>query len=581
MTEQEEAYYRRLVAQYDSLVAENSRLRDEISYGEQQCSMLEREISRVASDATGQVSGVGTRIGAVEDCVRELNLVLADITEHYFLFKNLSEASKKLTQYSSEYQQRFHFYHELRRISLGFVIGVDAHIVSSETLRKKVETAYLANTDYWLAYAISAVMLWASDAREAAYRALNKAMTMDCYRSSVFFMLVNLRFTRVDAARNWYISLLDKTDVNNMSPEWQHVLHAYLVGAMRADAAFTQMASGYFARMLEQTEATSADYSGTVIQAAQDCAANQIHVTDQEYPLLHETSSAYADMRMLLSDLEKIRLMTVHYDEVYQMEAEAADTIYEQIENILYDLVSGYDDEEFKVVREIRRNEAIIAAKGDMALAEERFQAQIGSIGGKASFGDLMIRWAFSEDYSQTDITVKRFALSYLKDRIAKGFRNYFESRMQTEKELYPVSIHICAEIGDYNTECDENAFQSQSEKLTAFCGQHKLRYIMADKYLKIFIILCFAAVGLLGIAALTLHSRAFPVLLTLGLVLGIVSGFLVWRRWVDKAGELKEHIRLALVKLRSTLDEMADWRRRLHAEYAALDDLSRAVDRF
>ena len=581
MTEEEAAYYNRLVSQYNSLVADNARMQAEIDYGVQSCYALERDINQVAGSATREVSAVGERIGAAQDVVRNLNLILADVTEHYFLFKNLSEATKMLTKYNDVYYTKFKFYHELRRISLGYVVGVDSHMVSSEVLRKKVEKAYLANTDYWLAYAISAVMLWANDEQEAAYRALNKAMTMDCYKSSVFFMLINLRYTRVDVARNWFISMLEKTDVNNMSPEWQHVLHAYLVGALRSDAEFTHMASSYFERMLEQTEATSADYSGSVIRAAKNYAANLIHITDHEYPLLNETCPPYADMRLLLSDIEKIGMLSVRFDEIYQMKADEADTIYEQIENILYDLVNGYDDEEFKVVSEIRRNEAIVAAKGDTVLANERFRAQLGDTGEKTTFGNLLTRWAFSDDYSQTDITVKRFALSYLKDRISKGIRSYFEERFQTVKDEYPINIYICAELGEYKTECDENAYTTQAEKLTEYCNKHKLSYIMADKYLKIFLILCAAALGILGLSALAVHTSAFPVLLTLGLVLGIVSGFLVWRRWVDKTNELKEHIRLALVKLHNTLDEMADWRKQLNAAYAGLDDLERAIDKF
>ena len=581
MTEEEAQYYNRLVAQYNQLAAENSRLSNEINYGIQQCNVIGQRIQEVSRTATQEVTGVATRVGDVDEVVEDLNACLTDVTEHYFLFKNLSEASKMLSKYNDEYYTKFHFYHELRRITLGYVIGVDSHIVSSEVLRKKVEKAYLANTDYWLAYATSAVMLWASDEREAANRALNKAMSMDCYKSCVFFMLVNLRFTRVDSARNWYISLLDKTDVNNMSDEWQYVLHAYLVGAMRNDPEFTQMAGSYFARMLEQTEATTANFGQKVVQYASNYAANVVHMTEHEYPMLKTACESYPDMKLLLSDMEKIGLLTQRYDEVYQMEDDAGDTVYEQIENVLYDLVNGYDDEEFKVIKNIRYNEAVIAAKGDTAMASARFNAQYGQIGQTKTFGDLMLGWAFSDDLKETNIMVKRFALSYLKERIGRGVRESFAERYAALKDVYPVSVGICPEIPPYQTECDENAYQSQSEKLTAYCNKHKMGYVFADKYLKIFLLMCAAALLLLAVSAIAVHTRAFAALLAVGLVLGIVSGFLVWRRWVDKNQELAEKIRLANVKLRNILDEMGDWRKRLNAEYAGLDNLIGAIEKF
>ena len=75
---------------------------------------------------------------------------LIDLTNSYFTFKNLSTASKNVTQFTDEYYTRFKFFNELRRITLGYVIGLDAYICSDQTMRKKVEEAYLQNSEYWL-----------------------------------------------------------------------------------------------------------------------------------------------------------------------------------------------------------------------------------------------------------------------------------------------------------------------------------------------------------------------------------------------------------------------------------------------
>lgn len=80
-------------------------------------------------------------------------MLIKEVTESYFTFKNLSTASKNVSQYTDEYFTKFKFFNELRRISLGYVVGLDAHICSDETMRKKVEKIYLQNTEYWLAYA--------------------------------------------------------------------------------------------------------------------------------------------------------------------------------------------------------------------------------------------------------------------------------------------------------------------------------------------------------------------------------------------------------------------------------------------
>ena len=129
------------------------------------------------------------RIQEADVSTSELFKLIDDLTNSYFTFKNLSTASKNVTQFTDEYYTRFKFFNELRRITLGYVIGLDAHICSDETMRKKVEEVYLQNSEYWLAYAIMAVMLWASDEEEAAKRAMSKALTMDYFSTSLFFLL--------------------------------------------------------------------------------------------------------------------------------------------------------------------------------------------------------------------------------------------------------------------------------------------------------------------------------------------------------------------------------------------------------
>ncbi len=581
MTEEEVNEYNQLLDKYNRLVAENSELAAEIEVGIDNCYIVANNISNVGETVTGNVKYVSGEVSDAREVVDKLYRCLIDLTEHYFLFKNLSEASKMLTKYNDEYYTKYKFYNELRRITLGYVIGLDAHVVSSESLRKKVEKAYLANTDYWLAYAITAVMLWASDEKEAAYRAMNRSMTMDCYKSCVFFMLVNLRFGRLDAARNWYITLLDKTDVNNMSPEWQHVLRAYLIGAMSNDPEFTDMASRYFAQMIDQTEATNADFNKKVADRARAFAQNFIHLTDNEFVTLKEVCPEYPEMKKLLSSMEKIGVLAQYYDGIYQMEEDEADDMFGQIENVLYDLINGYDEKEFEIVKQIKRNEAILAAKGNMSVADAKFQERYGDLGKNKTFADLMLKWAFDEDYRETDITVKRFSLSYLKERISKGIAGYFEEQKRLLKDRYTLVLDASGSIPGCELTTDEHGYESAAETVTAHYNKQKFRYIMADSQFKIFLLLCGGALLLLAIAAMTIGSQAFPVLLTLGITLGVVSGFLVWRRCVDLGKELAERCRLTLVKLRNALDEMGTWRKLVNKEYEAIEDLQNAVDRF
>ena len=89
----------------------------------------------------GELSGV---VGTADVSTKEVFQALNELTLQYFHSKAFRLLPKNVTQYNDEYFTRFSYYNELRRISLGYVVGLDSNIISSENARKKVEKAYLA-----------------------------------------------------------------------------------------------------------------------------------------------------------------------------------------------------------------------------------------------------------------------------------------------------------------------------------------------------------------------------------------------------------------------------------------------------
>lgn len=219
MTEEE---YQRELEEAERLRAQINNVISQINYINQENAALERELETAIYNVKVLIGNCGEmdkavykEMGTLSDVVgqadistKEVFQALKELTVQYFSFKNISTASKNASQYTDEYYTRFSYYNELRRISLGYVVGLDSNIISSEPARKKVEKAYLQNTEYWLAYCISAVMLWVSDEKEAAERAMSKSLTISYFNSCLFYLLINLRFNRIDAAKNGMSTIL-------------------------------------------------------------------------------------------------------------------------------------------------------------------------------------------------------------------------------------------------------------------------------------------------------------------------------------------------------------------------------------
>lgn len=578
MTEEEYQEAQRLEGQINSVIdqinrinRENAVLEAELETAIQNVGILISncgELDKAVYEDMGYLSNV---VGKADVSTREVFQALNELTVQYFSFKSISTASKNVTQYNDEYYTRFSYYNELRRITIGYVIGLDSHIVSSESARKKVEKAYLQNTEYWLAYCISAVMLWSNNEKEAAQRAMSKSLTISYFNSCLFYLLINLRFNRIDAAKKWYVNYLDRADMNNLGDEWQYLLQAYLFGAFGADEEFQSTIAKCFQNMLAQVEVTTVDFAKKFTQKAIAFAELYVHKTRNEYTILGRTCEEYGEMKDLLSTAEKNVEIAKYYNDLAEADTCEEQELPQRIENVLYALVNDYDEEELKVVQKIKYNEAIIGAKGDVAIAQANYNAMFAEQSKKKNLGDLFLSWAFADNTSQADVSVKRFSISFMKEAIAKGFEQFAEKYRTREKEKYHFDIDSC------KIECGENDYADAEKTLDKFYDKNKFKNTFEDKQVLIYTGMCALALLLL----LLLIPFFSPVLLTIGILLGLAGSFLLWRRIVDMGKILKEKKRKGRLLLKQALEELKQWRSAYKDADAKYVDMLSAIEKF
>ncbi len=582
MTEEE---YQRELEEAERLRAQINNVISQINYINQENAALERELETAIYNVKVLIGNCGEmdkavykEMGTLSDVVgqadistKEVFRALKELTVQYFSFKNISTASKNASQYTDEYYTRFSYYNELRRISLGYVVGLDSNIISSEPARKKVEKAYLQNTEYWLAYCISAVMLWVSDEKEAAERAMSKSLTISYFNSCLFYLLINLRFNRIDAAKKWYVNYLDRADMSNLGDEWQYLLQAYLLGAFGADEEFQTTIAACFRNMLAQVEVTTVDFAKKFTRKAIEFAELYVHKTNHEYTILGRTCAEYPDMKALLSTAEKNAEIARYYNEISEAEVTEGKDLPQRIENVLYSLINDYDEDELKVVQKIKYNEAVISAKGDVAIAQANYNALFEDKKKKKNFGDLLLSWAFADDTSQTDVSVRRFSISLMKEAMAKGFKQFVEQYRTKEKDKYHFNIDEC------ELECNEKDYDEAEKILDKFYDKNKFKNTFKDKHVLIYTGICAVALLLL----LLLIPFFSPVILTIGILLGLAGSFLLWRRIVDMGKIIKEKKRKSKLLLKQALDELSQWRSAYKEADAKSVDMLSAVEGF
>lgn len=560
-----------LVNQINRTIQENAQLEQELIYAANQVVRLIDNAGHMDVEVNEVMSYLSQDVGEAEVVTTDLFEALNELSRQYFTFKSLSTASKCISQFTDEYNTKFSYYNELRRITLGYVIGLDAHIVSSEALRKKVEKAYLQNTEYWLAYCISAVQLWASNEKEAAGRAVSKSLSINYFSACLFYLLINLRFARIDAAKKWYLNYLDKADMNSLGDEWKYLLLAYLSGAFGADAEFQSAVAKCFMNMLSQMSLTSVDLGKRFSSRAEEFARTFLHKTEAEFVTLKKTCGQYEELIQLLSDAEKNAIIAKYYNTVAEQEAKTGEDLPQRIENVLYSLINNYDDDEYDVVKKIKYNEAIISARGDLSAAQANFNSAYPSRKSGNNFADLLLQWIFSEDTSQTDIRVRRFSISMMKEHLIKGFEAFSENYRKKEKDKYDITIDECP------LNCSEDDFEASRDILEKHYEKNKLKNMLKDKFILIFGGVCASALLLLIITAFFYN----PITLVIGILSGLMGSFLFWRRIVDVENILKEKQRLGVNVLKRALDELKLWRSSYRQEDGRNADLRDALAGF
>lgn len=563
-TEEEIAERQRLISEINSLthrinraLVDQENLETELAFVISAIAALTVAAEKMSHDVTQDVSVLNKKVAREDLDARDLLQQLRDLSERYFKYKHLSTATKELTQYTDEYYTRFEFYHELRRIALGCVMAVDANIISHATARTNVEKAYLANTDYWLAYAISAVMLWWSDEEAAATRAMKKALLMDERKSSLFFLFCNLKFGRKEAAANWYRYYLGTIHANDVGEEYQYLLEAYLSGAFGNAHKLEREVGSKFDDMLSEVTLYDINFDKEVASSAQRFLETKAHATDFGFFYLAEYCDECNDLKSLLASAEKNAIVAREYEVLAQGE-DSFENVDERLEDSIYNLIESMDGDEQKVFLRIKRNELIVAAKGDVSVAEAAYAERYPAPRPK-SLGDLMRGWAFTENDPRVLPEVRRFALGHLAPNIRAGFRQFAESYRAEERERYTVRL------GEWSFSCNESEQDIAAANYAEYYDRHRLLSYAKDKF-----ILLWSALMLLGIVGIVVAAAAFPhpSLIVISVLLVLAGGFLLWRQIANVGEALKLRKAKDLSIIRTTLDEMGGWR----AAYRAAD---------
>ncbi len=572
--------YNRLANEYNRLAEEHNRLVVEVE-GCQRDVVSSISIVEKLNDLVLPPMDVNTEETVKKEVIAaNVSRTIDDLVESYRQLKTGSTASKNLTGSYDKYYTLYGTYNALRQVSLGYVVGLDSNLWTSDAPRQTVEKMYLANTDYWLAYATMAVMLWASDEEEACERAISKSMQMNERKSALFFLLASLRFDRIEAAKEWYRVYFNLVDENGVGDEIVYILQTLLSGALGSDPDFANTVGEKMRELILKSRNLS-----TTKQLIRESIDNHISaivsVTDKEFIALKHICTEYNQMLDLVSSAEKNEMLKNYFLAIIHSDFSLSDRLAERIEDSLYSLISTYDENEQALMDKISYEEAVVKANGRTDVAEEAYRKMMAERDNKSNMALIMADAALDSNM-KTDCRVRKFCLDSIRDDCVEGVQRFGQYRKK-EKKIYPLEVDGCKLSGD------ENSFEENEVKLRKYYDGLIRQRVKEDKSHALcgkvlvgaaLLFVLFTILTVVGFIANWANAAKIPLLVLAVIALGVAVLMGVMR--ADQGKKIKKafeyRINNGIKMLRTGLEDMARWRKYYKEQDAIYEEVMRVL---
>ncbi len=471
--------YNNLVDYRNQLVEEHNALIDELEDSLNDTVKAINFATKVQKKVIPKLDSSAEYVIRIADLVNSVQNEIDQLSAKYFMIKNISTASKKLTELNNEYQKKFKLYNHLRRVALGYVVGVDENIISNKKHREMVEKSYLQNADYWISHCLMATMLWVSDEKEAAKRAVDKAMSINQHKSSLFFLLINLHFGRSDAASKWFEYYVQDLEVSNVGDEIRILLQAYLYNVCGDNLEFKNKISAKFNELLSNVKNETINYNNIIKNHVLEYILANVHRTTEEFVELQGVCKDYPKMIETLSNAEKNAIFAKEFEKLYSDDNSAPKNMTERIRNVLYDLINTYDEAEMQIIKRMDYNEMILKARGDISAAQSMYETKYKS-DTPLTMAELMVKLAIPSASDDIDVRVRKFAVSFLCKDIILAFDLF--------KKQYNSNVGYLHEatIGTFKITIDENNPNIAKNEFKNCYKKNRKNFINKDKKVKI-----------------------------------------------------------------------------------------------
>ena len=458
------------------------------------------------------VQQVDSHVDSVESDLAALRSDFDAFVNHQILDNRKQLAETRLVKIRQELDKKFGHYDIVRRTTTGILQATDLGIIRQEIISNATEEMMISTPGYWLAPCLVALSAWICDKQDLAEKATREALKRDDEKTSLFFSLVCRRASRQVACVKWVNRYLMNQDAEQLDRKTILVLAAYANGLWGNDTEgeILRQIDTWLHDLQSRPEAVAK-------QREQWQEAIDLKMPDVEdqlnYPYLKKYSPTWSDLDKMMSGAYLHRELLDYFQQIFAQE-NATGKLKEQLDEVLDELVTEFDDEELKYRQEEKLEQLVIDHDGDEAEAKKHMQVAQTAFETHKDFIQLLTDASMNPELAHADAATQKFAISLSRDWILHAYRD----EVAANRNDVPETVAI--QLDDFNGETTDGT--NETELLQAYdryidtaqeqvmAGKVLSQFDQACRYIRyvlaaIGVALCFGGMVLYGIVALLL----------------------------------------------------------------------------
>ena len=465
-------------------------------------------------------------------------------------------------------KEQFGNYEEIRKTIIGVVRDFDINLVRNDTIEELSEELWITSSRYWLSYALIAVTAWVNNYPEVARNALSESARKDAIKTSLFFCLLNLRFDRLETAKNWFKAYCRTLDPTMLQQETAVMIQAFLNGIFGKDKELEHEVLS----ILDEWIAIISENATLCEELVQEYVTylnNLGKGAEFNYEFISAFCTNSSELKQSFEDVSKFDRIVNMIDAMdVESEAQNNENYKSRVDAVLINLITNYDQEELEIKNQQQYYRLVVENEGDIAVAEAQYQQFEALQNENFNIGKQMVEWVTYGDRTNTDVQVRKFALQSTKD----WFRSALEKWTSALKTNCPLSYGIA--IDGWTGVSTARDLDEQVLSMKNYYENNKFKMVCINNFNIAAVIVFLISLAITVGSIVSTVTNGFTPALIVGIVLMLASAGFIAFRIISGLKKFAERVETNIRNLQMTIAQIVEFQRFFTENINKTDDI-------